>query len=156
MLGRTLKFWERLSCLQQKKNGINLLQRCNSLGTNELLLYYNTSNTKMVFPFVRAILRFSTSTVRNNLRYELKNKPISTETVNKCMLCSPFFHILWNFEALEAVEWSRRYGAILETRRGRTCVLSKRQMEICVHSFLTWPDKPCCSCWLMSQWKTTC
>lgn len=40
--------------------------------------------------------------IRNNLRYELKNKPLFTETVNKCMLCNPFFHILWNFEALEA------------------------------------------------------
>lgn len=64
MPGGALKFWQRLSCLQQKENCINLLQRCNSLGTNELLLYYNTSNTKMVFPFVRAILRFPTSTVR--------------------------------------------------------------------------------------------
>lgn len=44
VLGGALKSWERLSCQQQKENGINLLQRCNSLGTNELLSYYNATN----------------------------------------------------------------------------------------------------------------
>lgn len=42
MLRGALKSWERLSCQQQKENGINLLQ--SSLGTNELLLYYNATN----------------------------------------------------------------------------------------------------------------
>lgn len=64
MPGGALKSWGRLSCQQQKESGTNLLQRCNSLGTNELLLYYNASNIQKICPFVRAILRFSTITVR--------------------------------------------------------------------------------------------